>query len=70
MLTADPTNPCIQPVPYTGIQFVDIPEFQAIATMVGQNIAGALSGKQSVDQALKASQAAAQRTMVQAGYIK
>jgi sorbitol/mannitol transport system substrate-binding protein len=45
-------------------------EWATIATMVGQNIAGALSGKQSVDQALKASQAAAQRPMVQAGYIK
>src|SRR5271165_4991805 len=30
MLTADPTNPCIKKVPYTGVQFVGIPEFQAI----------------------------------------
>jgi sorbitol/mannitol transport system substrate-binding protein len=70
MQTADPTNPCIKKVPYTGIQFVGIPEFQGLGDQVGQNIAGALSGNMSVDQALKDSQAAAERTMVQGGYIK
>ena len=70
MQTADPTNPCIKKVPYTGIQFVGIPEFQGLGDQVGQNIAGALSGNMSVDQALKNSQAAAERTMVQGGYIK
>jgi sorbitol/mannitol transport system substrate-binding protein len=68
--TADPTNPCIRKVPYTGIQFVGIPEFQALGTEVGQNIAGALSGHMSVDQALKASQAEAQRAVQQGGYSK
>ena len=29
MQTADPTNPAIRPVPYTGVQFVGIPEFQS-----------------------------------------
>jgi len=70
MQTADPTNPCIKKVPYTGIQFVGIPEFQGLGDQVGQNMAGALSGNMSVDQALKNSQAAAERTMVQGGYIK
>jgi sorbitol/mannitol transport system substrate-binding protein len=70
MQTADPTNPCIKPVPYTGIQFVGIPEFQSIGTVVGQNISGALAGKMSVDQALKDSQAATQRAVKQAGYLK
>ena len=70
MQTADPTNPCIKKVPYTGIQFVGIPEFQGLGDQVGQNIAGALSGNMSVDQALKNSQTAAERTMVQGGYIK
>jgi sorbitol/mannitol transport system substrate-binding protein len=49
---------------------VGIPEFQGLGDQVGQNIAGALSGNMSVDQALKVSQAAAERTMVQGGYIK
>jgi sorbitol/mannitol transport system substrate-binding protein len=70
MQTADPTNPCIKKVPYTGIQFVGIPEFQGLGDQVGQNIAGALSGNMTVDQALKDSQAAAERTMVQGGYTK
>jgi sorbitol/mannitol transport system substrate-binding protein len=70
MQTADPTNPCIKPVPYTGIQFVGIPEFQSFGTVVGQNISGALAGKSSVDQALKDSQAAVSRAVKQAGYPK
>jgi sorbitol/mannitol transport system substrate-binding protein len=70
MQTADPTNPCIKKVPYIGIQFVGIPEFQSIGTVVGQNVAGALAGKMSVDQALKNSQSAAERAMVQGGYLK
>ena len=70
MQTADPTNPCIKPVPYTGIQFVGIPEFQSFGGVVGQNISGALAGKSSVDQALKDSQAAVARAVKQAGYPK
>jgi sorbitol/mannitol transport system substrate-binding protein len=70
MQTADPTNPAITKVPYTGIQFVGIPEFQAIGTQVGQNMSAALSGKMSVDQALKASQVEAERAMKQGGYLK
>ena len=70
MQTADPTNPCIKPVPYTGIQFAGIPEFQSFGTVVGQNISGALAGKMSIDQALKESQAAVGRAIKQAGYLK
>ena len=70
MQTADPTNPAIKPVPYTGIQFVGIPEFQSFGTVVGQNISGALAGKGTVEQALKDSQAAVGRAVKQAGYAK
>jgi sorbitol/mannitol transport system substrate-binding protein len=70
MQTADPTNPCIKPVPYTGVQFVGIPEFQSFGTSVGQNIAGVLAGKMSVDTALKNSQAEVERAVKQAGYQK
>src|SRR5580693_8152336 len=70
MQSADPTNPCIKPVPYTGIQFVGIPEFQSFGTTVGKNISGALAGQTSVDQALNVSQAAVGRAMKQAGYPK
>jgi sorbitol/mannitol transport system substrate-binding protein len=70
MQSADPTKPCIKPVPYTGIQFVGIPEFQSFGTVVGQNISGALAGKGAVDQVLKESQAAVGRAVKQAGYPK
>ena len=30
--TADPNNPTVKPVPYVGVQFVAIPEFQGIGT--------------------------------------
>jgi sorbitol/mannitol transport system substrate-binding protein len=70
MNTADPTDPCAKKVPYIGVQFVGIPEFQAIGAVVGQNIAGALTGSMSVEQALKSSQASAERAVKQAGYLK
>jgi polyol transport system substrate-binding protein len=68
--SADPTNPCITKVPYTGIQFVGIPEFQSIGPTAGQNIAGALAGDMSVEQALKSTQASVERSMLEAGYLK
>jgi sorbitol/mannitol transport system substrate-binding protein len=53
---ADPKHPTAQPVPYTGIQFVDIPEFQDLGTRVSQQISAAIAGQISVKQALQQSQ--------------
>jgi sorbitol/mannitol transport system substrate-binding protein len=55
----DPTHPTLNPVPYVGIQYVDIPQFESLGVTVGQQIAGAIAGTESVSQALSASQAAA-----------
>jgi len=68
--TADPTKPTVKPVPYTGVQFVAIPEFQGIGTAVGQQFSAALAGQTPVDQALKNAQAIAVREMTKGGYIK
>ncbi|KAM3107253.1 sugar ABC transporter substrate-binding protein, partial [Phormidesmis sp. 146-33] len=68
--SADPSKPTVNPVPYTGIQFVAIPEFQAIGTQVGQTIASALTKQVSVDQALQQAQSSTEETMKRAGYIK
>jgi len=68
--SADPTKPTLKPVPYVGIQFVAIPEFQAIGTQVGQFIAGIVAGKTSLDDGLNQAQAAVEKTMKEAGYIK
>jgi sorbitol/mannitol transport system substrate-binding protein len=70
METADPTNPCVKKVPYNGITFVGIPEFQSLGTVVGQNVAGMITGKTSIDQTMKLNQNSAERTMKEAGYIK
>ncbi|MBU2670306.1 sugar ABC transporter substrate-binding protein [Actinoplanes bogorensis] len=53
---ADPANPGLQPRPATGVQFVAIPEFQDLGTKVSQEIAAALTGRKTVDQALDESQ--------------
>jgi sorbitol/mannitol transport system substrate-binding protein len=68
--SADPAHPTVKPVPYVGIQFVAIPEFQGIGTSVGQQFSGALAGSGSVDDALAAAQSIAMREMTKAGYIK
>ena len=70
ILSADPNDPTLKKVPYTGVQFVAIPEFQSIGTQVGQQIAAALAGQKSVDAALKQAQASTERTMKEAGYPK
>src|SRR5713226_6690112 len=63
MLDADLKHPTAKPVPYTGIQFVSIPEFSAIGTQVGQQISAALVGSTSVDKALDTAEAATERIM-------
>ncbi|MGR9391675.1 ABC transporter substrate-binding protein [Rhizobium leguminosarum] len=68
--SADPSKPTVKPVPYVGIQFVAIPEFQGIGTAVGQQFSAALAGQLSVDQALQSAQQLATREMTKAGYIK
>ena len=63
-------HPTVKPVPYTGVQFVAIPEFQGIATDVGQDFSAALAGTMSVDDALAKAQASTEAAMKKAGYIK
>lgn len=53
---ADPRSPGVQPRPWVGIQFVDIPEFTDFGTKFSQSISAAMAGKQSVNSALKSGQ--------------
>jgi sorbitol/mannitol transport system substrate-binding protein len=53
---ADVNHPTIDPVPYTGIQYVDIPEFQNLGDQVSQQFAAAIAGTTSVDNALQQAQ--------------
>jgi sorbitol/mannitol transport system substrate-binding protein len=57
--STDPDHPTVNPVPYVGIQYVDIPQFESLGVTVGQQIAGAIAGTETVSQALQASQSAA-----------
>ncbi|MGO4566466.1 sugar ABC transporter substrate-binding protein [Rhizobium sp. 2YAF20] len=68
--SADPTKPTVKPVPYVGVQFVAIPEFQGMGTAVGQQFSAALAGQVTVDAALKSAQQLTTREMTKAGYIK
>jgi sorbitol/mannitol transport system substrate-binding protein len=52
----DPQHPTVSAVPYTGVQFVDIPQFENLGTSVSQQIAAALTGSESVSAALTTSQ--------------
>ncbi|EEX11545.1 extracellular solute-binding protein family 1 [Ruegeria lacuscaerulensis ITI-1157] len=68
ILAADPENCCVKPTPYTGIQFVAIPEFAGIATQVSQEFSAVYAGQQSVDEALAKAQAFTAEEMEAAGY--
>ena len=59
--SADPDHPTVKPVPYTGVQFLDIPEFQDLGTLVSQQITAAIAGQESVHSALTTSQGYAQQ---------
>jgi sorbitol/mannitol transport system substrate-binding protein len=54
--TADSAHPTVAPVPYTGVQFLTIPEFQDLGTRVSQQISAAVAGQKSVADALQQSQ--------------
>lgn len=60
IMSADPDDPGVQPRPYTGVQFVGIPEFISLGTSVSEDIAAAIAGNMTVQEALERSQTAAQ----------
>ena len=61
--SANPDDPTLPRSPYRGVQYAAIPEFQAIGIAVGQQIAAALAGRQTVAQALAAGQLACERAL-------
>ncbi|MEM9974214.1 MAG: sugar ABC transporter substrate-binding protein [Pseudomonadota bacterium] len=54
--------------PYVGVQFAAIPEFPEVGSAVAQEMAAALSGAKTVEEALADAQAAADAIMQEAGY--
>jgi len=64
---ANPNHPTKNPVPYVGVQFVDIPEFIDLGTLVSDQISGAIAGTETVKAALAASQADAEQIVAANG---
>src|ERR671930_2139170 len=59
--TVDPNRATKEPVPYTGIQYVQIPEFQDLGTRVSPQFAAVLAGNESVEGALRTAQDEAEK---------
>jgi sorbitol/mannitol transport system substrate-binding protein len=70
ILSANQNKATLQPVPYVGVQYVDIPEFQGMGTSVSNFISAAIAGKQSVNSALSQAQKLAQQAVIKGGYKK
>ncbi|MBF9060096.1 extracellular solute-binding protein [Rhodobacterales bacterium HKCCSP123] len=68
ILAADPNSPTVDPVPYTGIQFMAIPEWAGFWTEVSQEFSNAYAGQQTVDEALARAQDIVNEAMEAAGY--
>ncbi|MEM6760440.1 MAG: sugar ABC transporter substrate-binding protein [Pseudomonadota bacterium] len=68
ILSADPNNPTVDPVPYVGVQFMAIPEFAGFWTEVSQEFSAAYAGQQTTDEALAKAQAIVNDAMEAAGY--
>ena len=67
---ADPDDASQKPRPYSGVQFVSIPEFVSIGNKVGQLISDTLTDKATVDTALKTGQEEAEQQMRKSGYLR
>ncbi len=53
--TATPDHPTLQPVPYHGVQYVGIPQFESAGQQVSELMSAVVAGKMTVSQALQQS---------------
>ncbi|HET7093725.1 MAG TPA: sugar ABC transporter substrate-binding protein [Thermomicrobiales bacterium] len=65
---ANPNKPTADPVPYTGGQFVRIPEFQQLGNDVSKEFAAAIVGQESIDDAIQKANDLANQVAVEGGY--
>ncbi len=63
-------NPTVDPVPYKGVQYVAIPEFQGLGDKVSQELAAYISNQKSLEDALAACQQDALQVAQSGGYLK
>ena len=67
---ADYDRPTVPPVPYKGVQYVSIPEFQSLGETVSQLLAAYISGQKTLERALANSQDAAMKAAREGGYLR
>jgi sorbitol/mannitol transport system substrate-binding protein len=53
--TATPDHPTLDPVPYHGVQYVGIPQFESVGQQVSELMSAVVAGKMTVTQALQQS---------------
>lgn len=53
--TATPEQPTLDPVPYHGVQYVGIPQFESVGQQVSELMSSVVAGKMTVSQALQQS---------------
>jgi sorbitol/mannitol transport system substrate-binding protein len=70
ILSADQHHATLHKVPYVGIQFVGIPEFEALGNSVSSLIGSAIAGNTSVSAALKQANKLANQAAKSGGYQK
>ncbi|QBD82952.1 sugar ABC transporter substrate-binding protein [Ktedonosporobacter rubrisoli] len=51
--SATPTTPTLNPVPYHGVQYVGIPQFESVGQQISEYISAVIAGKMTVKQALQ-----------------
>jgi len=65
---SEPKDSTLKPSPYTGVQYISIPEFPALGVYVGNKINQTLRGKITIKAALKDAQEFSERKIRAAGY--
>lgn len=68
--SANPERQTQEPAPYTGIQYVAIPEFQQLGNSVGRSLASVLAGGMSVDEMAQSAQQEALQVARDGEYLK
>ncbi len=68
--SADYERPTLLPVPYKGVQYVSIPEFQSLGEAVSQQLAAYIAGQKPLEEAIADCQAAALEVAREGGYLR
>lgn len=68
--STDFTKPCIEPVPYVGLQYVAMPEFADWGTKMTENLAAFVTDKMTLDEAIKSTNDLCNQVAKDGGYQK